>query len=116
MLGKWFGEIHFGTDEAEAWIALNKEVFTVKMYEIKLTQKQVKYVYLYSEAFKPYIHKMNNSLLSAIILLICPFFASCVKNKDLTYLQYKGVVPDIVISVTPAKKSLVYHERRVHLK
>ena len=45
---------------------------------------------------------MNKNLHKAIILLIACIFTSCVTNKDLTYLQYKGVPSDIVISVTPS--------------
>ncbi len=45
---------------------------------------------------------MNKNLHKAIILLIACIFTSCVTNKDLTYLQYKGVPSDTVISVTPS--------------
>ncbi len=45
---------------------------------------------------------INKNLLGIIILFIVSILASCVTNKDLTYLQYKGVVSDTVLSVTPA--------------
>ncbi len=45
---------------------------------------------------------MNKNLPVAIILFIVSILASCVTNKDLTYLQYKGTPPDTVKSVTPA--------------
>lgn len=45
---------------------------------------------------------MNKDLFKAIILLIATILTSCVTNKDLTYLQYKGTTSDTVMSVTPA--------------
>ncbi len=45
---------------------------------------------------------LNKNLYGVIILFIVSILASCITNKDLTYLQYKGVVSDTVLSVTPA--------------
>ncbi len=45
---------------------------------------------------------MKKNLAKPIILLIVTILTSCVTNKDLTYLQYKGTPPDTVVSVTPA--------------
>ena len=50
---------------------------------------------------------MNKNLHKAIILLIACIFTSCVTNKDLTYLQYKGVPSDTVISVTEQSADLI---------
>ena len=45
---------------------------------------------------------MNRNLTGAIILLIASILASCVTNKDLTYLQYEGSPFDTIPSVTPS--------------
>ena len=45
---------------------------------------------------------MNKHLKKAFILFIAFSLASCVTNKDLTYLQYEGSAPDTVGSVTPS--------------
>ncbi len=47
-------------------------------------------------------NKMNNNLHKDTFNLIASILASCVTNKDLTYLQYKGTPPDTVVAVTPA--------------
>jgi len=70
-------------------------------------QKHPIYVYLYFEVYETYNHKMNKNLHKAIILLIACIFTSCVTNKDLTYLQYKGVPSDTVISVTEQSAYLI---------
>lgn len=44
---------------------------------------------------------MNKSLHNAIIVLLVYTLTSCVTNKDLTYLQYKGTPPDTTVSITP---------------
>jgi polysaccharide export outer membrane protein len=46
--------------------------------------------------------KMNQNLFKTVILLTSMILASCVTNKNLTYLQYEGTPPDTVVSVTPA--------------
>jgi polysaccharide export outer membrane protein len=45
---------------------------------------------------------MKKKLLKPIVLITFTIITSCVTNKDLTYLQYKGEPPDIVVPVAPA--------------
>jgi polysaccharide export outer membrane protein len=52
---------------------------------------------------------MNQNLTKTLILLSSMILASCVTNKDLTYLQYIETPPDTLVSVTPsAYKVLPY--------
>jgi polysaccharide export outer membrane protein len=53
---------------------------------------------------------MNQYLFKITILLISTIFASCVTNRDLTYLQYEDMPPDTFISVTPATYKVLPHD------
>ena len=50
---------------------------------------------------------MNQNLLKSIIFLTTITIASCVTNKDLTYLQYNYTPPDTVRSVTPSSYNIM---------
>jgi polysaccharide export outer membrane protein len=45
---------------------------------------------------------MKKNLIKLILLLTAAVFVSCVTNKKLTYLQYKGTSDDVIKSVTPS--------------
>jgi len=53
---------------------------------------------------------MKNNLIKLILLLAASVFVSCVTNKKLTYLQYKGMPSDTIIAVTPSDYKILPYD------